>query len=74
MSDEQETTYPVELWVYDLSNGLARQLSVPFLGTAIDAVYHTSVVVHGKEFFFGHGILATDPGMSHVRPVIPPFV
>jgi hypothetical protein len=29
---------------------------------------HTSVVVFGKEIFYGQGINMTAPGQSHVRP------
>ena len=29
----------------------------------IDGVWHTSVVVFGKEFFFGGGILSEEPGV-----------
>lgn len=55
----------VQLYVYDLSRGLARQFSGAFLGTQIDAVYHTAVVVGGIEYFFGAGIQQTRPGMTH---------
>ncbi len=64
-AEEQEEEWPVELWVYDLSHGLARQLSAQLLGTTIDAIYHTSCVVHGQEHFFGAGISITRPGHSH---------
>lgn len=36
---------PVKLYVYDLSNGMARAMSQSLLGTQIDAIYHTSIVV-----------------------------
>jgi desumoylating isopeptidase 1 len=55
----------VQLYVYDLSRGLARQFSGPFLGTQIDAVYHTSTVVGGMEYFFGRGIQQAYPGTTH---------
>ncbi len=41
----------VQLHVYDLSQGLARQLSLPMMGVHIDAVYHTGIVAFGKEWF-----------------------
>ena len=31
-------------------------------GKQIDGVWHTGVVVFGKEFFFGGGIQSGDPG------------
>ncbi|OCH87713.1 DUF862-domain-containing protein [Obba rivulosa] len=55
----------VQLYVYDLSNGLAKQLSMPLTGKQIDGVWHTSVVVFGKEIFYGQGICITPPGQSH---------
>ncbi|KAI9711835.1 MAG: hypothetical protein M1820_001980 [Bogoriella megaspora] len=55
----------VQLFVYDLSQGLARQLSRDLLGTYIDAVYHTSIVVGGVEYFFGYGINTCRPGTTH---------
>lgn len=64
----EEVSYPVELYVYDLSGGLARQLSASLLGRQIDAVYHTSIVIKystPREFFFGQGISITSPGGSH---------
>ncbi|KAF8558342.1 DUF862-domain-containing protein [Imleria badia] len=55
----------VKLYVYDLSNGMARQLSLQLTGRQIDGVWHTSVVVFGKEIFYGQGINITQPGKSH---------
>jgi hypothetical protein len=40
----------VELYVYDLSRGLARTMSASFLGVQIDAVYHTSIVMEDVEY------------------------
>ena len=60
----------VLLYVYDLSHGLARQMSMQFLGIQIDAVYHTSIVFSGTEYFFGQGIQMCRAGMSHhCRPM-----
>jgi hypothetical protein len=76
---------PVQLHVYDLSNGMARQMSRQLTGRQIDGIWyevyassylsltdasnlrHTSVVVFGKEIFYGQGINLTQPGRSHVR-------
>ncbi|KAI9763295.1 MAG: hypothetical protein M1840_000777 [Geoglossum simile] len=55
----------VQLYVYDLSRGLARQMSAALLGTHIDAVYHTSIVFDGLEYLYGHGIQTCIPGSSH---------
>ncbi|KAJ7600908.1 PPPDE putative peptidase domain-containing protein [Mycena floridula] len=56
---------PVKLYVYDLSNGLAKQLSRQLTGRQIDGIWHTSIVVFGKETFYGQGIDITAPGRSH---------
>ncbi|XP_065560568.1 uncharacterized protein LOC136027343 isoform X3 [Artemia franciscana] len=53
----------VKLYIYDLSRGVARAFSGAILGTTIDGIWHTSVVVYGKEYFFGSiGIQACIPG------------
>ncbi|KAG2123341.1 PPPDE putative peptidase domain-containing protein [Suillus cothurnatus] len=56
---------PVKVHVYDLSKGLAGQLSLHLTGKQIDGVWHTSVVAFGKEIFYGPGICETEPGQSH---------
>ncbi|CAO2655411.1 Nn.00g104750.m01.CDS01 [Neocucurbitaria sp. VM-36] len=55
----------VQLYVYDLSQGLARSLSQQFLGTQIDAVYHTSIVLDGIEYYFGQGVQTCRAGATH---------
>jgi hypothetical protein len=59
----------VLLYVYDLSGGLARQLSLPLTGKYIEGIWHTSVVVYGREVYYGQGILESVPGMTHVSSV-----
>lgn len=56
---------PVELYVYDLSQGMARQFSLGLLGTFIDAIYHTSIVLGGREYYYGQGIQFSIPGGTH---------
>ncbi|KAK8521744.1 hypothetical protein V6N13_021825 [Hibiscus sabdariffa] len=51
-----EESHKVALNVYDLSQGLARQLSMTLLGKVIEGIWHTGVVVYGNEYFFGGGI------------------
>ncbi|KXS17388.1 DUF862-domain-containing protein [Gonapodya prolifera JEL478] len=60
-----EESSPVLLYVYDLSQGMARLMSMQLTGRQIDAIYHTSVVAFGREYFFGAGIMSTLPGQSH---------
>ncbi|KAF9604791.1 hypothetical protein IFM89_010332 [Coptis chinensis] len=63
----------VSLNVYDLSQGLARQLSTSFLGKAIEGIWHTGVVVYGNEYYFGGGIqhapVGTTPYGNPIRVV-----
>ncbi|KAF9071216.1 PPPDE putative peptidase domain-containing protein [Rhodocollybia butyracea] len=55
----------VQLYVYDLSNGIAQRMSLQLTGRQIDGIWHTSIVVFGKEIFYGQGIDITAPGRSH---------
>ncbi|RMD42688.1 hypothetical protein DV735_g2402, partial [Chaetothyriales sp. CBS 134920] len=55
----------VQLYVYDLSGGLARQYSQALIGQHIEAVYHTAIVVNNVEYFFGQGIHRKIPGSTH---------
>lgn len=65
-----EDGYKVTLHVYDLSNGLARQLSTSFLGKPIEAIWHTGVVVYGTEYYFGGGIQSSPAGSTpYGRPL-----
>jgi hypothetical protein len=52
----------VTLFVYDLSNGMAKSMSLALTGKQIDGIWHTAVVVYGKEYFFGRGIEVLSPG------------
>ncbi|ESO85849.1 hypothetical protein LOTGIDRAFT_87444, partial [Lottia gigantea] len=45
--------FPVKLYVYDLTKGLAKSMSMAFLGKQIDGVWHTGTVVYGEEYYFG---------------------
>lgn len=55
----------VQLYVYDLTHGMARGMSKQFLGIQIDAVYHTSLVFGNIEYFFGAGVQTCYPGTTH---------
>ncbi|KAK4366187.1 hypothetical protein RND71_014067 [Anisodus tanguticus] len=59
-----EEGHKVSLNVYDLSQGLARQLSTTFLGKAIEGIWHTGVVVYGHEYYFGGGIQHAPAGTT----------
>ena len=55
------STYKVEIHLYDLSQGMARQFSPMFLGKQIDGIWHTGIVVYGREYYFGGGICQSLP-------------
>ncbi|KAK1754765.1 thioredoxin [Echria macrotheca] len=60
----------VHLLVYDLSRGLARQMSAGLLGFQLDAVYHTSIKLRGREYVYDGSIVSIVPGSSHLgRPM-----
>nr|BAE41987.1 unnamed protein product [Mus musculus] len=66
---EPPNLYPVKLYVYDLSKGLARRLSPIMLGKQLEGIWHTSIVVHKDEFFFGSsGISSCTPGGTLLGP------
>jgi len=46
----------VVLHVYDLSVGFAPLLSPLLLGKQIAGIWHTGVVIRGREYYFGNGI------------------
>ncbi|XP_068324117.1 uncharacterized protein [Pyrus communis] len=59
-----EEVHKVILNVYDLSQGLARQMSTAFLGKAIEGIWHTGLVVYGNEYYFGGGIQHAPAGST----------
>lgn len=52
----------VYLRVYDLSHGMAKVFSKSLLGIEIDGVWHTSIEVYGKEYFFHSSLRAERVG------------
>lgn len=62
MSEDSTT---VQVYVYDLSRGLAAVYLPMVLGVQLDAIYHTSVVVWGKEYYIDQGIkVCEQPGTT----------
>ncbi|ENN71084.1 uncharacterized protein LOC109544582 isoform X2 [Dendroctonus ponderosae] len=57
--------HKVEVYIYDLSGGLASQLSPMLIGKRIDGIWHTSIVVYNREYFFGSGgVESCNPGST----------
>ncbi|KAJ9474940.1 Thioredoxin [Pseudozyma hubeiensis] len=61
----EDGEFPVKLFVYDLSRGMAKSMSMPLTGRQIDGIWHTSIVAFDREYFFGQGISIVYPGTSH---------
>lgn len=61
---------PPQLYVYDLTHGMAKQLSPALMGKQIDGVWHTGVVFwdpSGKkatEYFFSAGVQRLPAGTT----------
>lgn len=57
--------FEVYLYIYDLSNGLAAQISQQLTGRFFKAIYHTSITIHGREYYFGgSGIESSLPSQA----------
>lgn len=61
---QEEDPVPVKVYVYDLSHGLAAVYAPVILGIPLDGIYHTSTVVHGKEYYIDQGIKEAIPGTT----------
>lgn len=57
----------VQLYVYDLSKGMAKMFA-PFLKIDIEGIWHSAVVVHGREIYFGNGVQIVDAGKTNLGP------
>ncbi|KAH0473109.1 MAG: hypothetical protein KVP17_003164 [Porospora cf. gigantea B] len=55
------TRAPVEIRVFDLSNGACRTWSPIVLGRRLNGIWHTGVMIYGYEYFFGGGIIKMRP-------------
>ncbi|KAK4026724.1 uncharacterized protein LOC116927301 isoform X2 [Daphnia magna] len=59
----EDETIAVCLHIYDMTRGMAQLMSAAILGKQIDGIWHTGVVVYGREYFFGgQGIASCLPG------------
>eukprot|EP00442_Polarella_glacialis_P037114 CAMPEP_0115058252 /NCGR_PEP_ID=MMETSP0227-20121206/6242_1 /TAXON_ID=89957 /ORGANISM="Polarella glacialis, Strain CCMP 1383" /LENGTH=403 /DNA_ID=CAMNT_0002443209 /DNA_START=64 /DNA_END=1275 /DNA_ORIENTATION=+ len=54
----------VTAYVYDITQGMAAQMSVAIIGKQIEFIPHTGIACFGKEYFFGSGPCIGVPGKS----------
>ncbi len=54
----------VQVYLYDLSQGMAAMFSSGLIGKKIDGIWHTGIIVYGTEYFYGGGITYSPPGGS----------
>ena len=47
---------PVVMRKYDLSRGMARAMSMAIVGKQVDGIWHTGLLVYGREYFFGGAV------------------
>ncbi|KAG0431658.1 hypothetical protein HPB47_021598, partial [Ixodes persulcatus] len=66
---QAETSFEVQLYIYDLSRGLAKSLTPLFLGKQIPGIWHTSIVAYGREYFFGSMGIESCGAAADLRPV-----
>jgi len=63
-SEQQRNGWPVVVYLYDLSHGMAGNMSQQFIGKRLECIPHTGLVVYGYEYFFGGGIQSARPGTT----------
>lgn len=51
----------VALQVYDLTGRMEKLMSLPLLGKQVDSIWHTSVVIFDRRYYFGGGICSDTP-------------
>lgn len=55
----------VQLYIYDLTSGMAAMMSQMLVGRHIEGIWHTAVVIYGREYFYGgQGIQSCMPVSS----------
>ncbi|XP_070161103.1 uncharacterized protein [Polyergus mexicanus] len=62
MEDTEDVRTAVELYIYDLTKGMATIMSSMLIGRQLDGIWHTAIVAYGREYFFGPA------GINSVRP------
>jgi len=58
-----------KLAIYDLSQGLCKQMSMALLGKQLDGIWHTGVLVYDLEIYYGSsGIIKSTPFTTNLGP------
>jgi hypothetical protein len=57
---------PVELLLYDISNGVSKKFSGLLLGKRFEAIYHSAVLVFGSEYWYGGDVFRTEPPNTEI--------
>ncbi|XP_039306532.1 uncharacterized protein LOC105207465 isoform X2 [Solenopsis invicta] len=60
--EEEDIRTAVELYIYDLTKGMAAMMSPLLIGRQLDGIWHTAIVAYGREYFFGPA------GIQSIRP------
>lgn len=69
-NDNEVDSNEVIYFIYDLSGGIVKGLSRMVLGHEIEGIYHTSVYVYGKEYYYQSGIQISLPRTtSYGKPI-----
>lgn len=64
-----DESFKVELYIYDLSKGIAKTLSHLLIGKTLEGIWHTSIVVYNREYFFNSsGVESCIPGSTDLGP------
>ena len=59
--EQSEGKFKVTMLQYDLTQGMAKQFGPMLIGKAVEGVWHTAILVHNLEFFYGGGICTSKP-------------
>ncbi|XP_076243677.1 uncharacterized protein LOC143184944 isoform X2 [Calliopsis andreniformis] len=63
MENAEDVSGTVELYIYDLTKGMASMMSSIVIGRQVQGIWHTAIVAYGREFYFGPvGIQSSRPG------------
>ncbi|XP_043686828.1 uncharacterized protein LOC122638147 isoform X4 [Vespula pensylvanica] len=68
MDNTEDVRTTVELYIYDLTKGMAAMMSHMLIGRHLEGIWHTGIVAYGREYFFGPvGIQSVRPGGTYLR-------